>query len=291
MTLDADTIRLGYQLILARHPSDAEIESGQKTFETLPAMRQAFLKSREFRRKYDRLAAEFAQAQHPTLVHLRIPAAEPEGLHDTLLAEEFLDPALSARPDTLEDLRQMTSAEQRALRYLHGDLDYGAGEALEGPHYYLTTLAEPGPRLHALWRAWGDGAGFGAFLQAGLDDIALRPEIDNGQIRRLAGDRSVESIGEEAALLRRALHNALGPRIFLGIAEAPQAVLAHLAENGLFAPGLPSVAPVTPHPDYTTDLAGLSPEERHLFDAFTAWDGYAYDICRQLPAPTGTPAS
>lgn len=289
MTLDADTIRLGYQLILARHPSDAEVEIGQKVFETLPTMRQAFLMSREFRRKYDRLATEFAQARHPTLVHLRIPAADPVGLHDALLAEEFLNPALSARPDTLDTLRQMTADEQRALRYLHGDLDYGAGQALEGPHCYLATLADPGPRLHALWRAWGDGACFGAFLQAGLDDIALRPEIDNGQIRRLAGDRSVESVGEEAALLRRALHHALGSQIFLGIAEAPDAVLARLAENGLFVQGLPPVSPVTPHPDYPADLAGLSPENRHLFDVFTAWDGYAYEICRQMPPPTGAP--
>ncbi len=284
MTLDPDTIRLGYRLILDRAPGAAEVEAGQTAFQSLQAMRQAFLKSREFRRKFTRIADTADAAQTPALVQLITPGSTvAHPLRDQLLTLGGLQPALELDDTGHETLRQLPPGEQRALRYVQGDLSYGAGAGLEGPHRYLVTLADPGPRLHALWRLWGAERSFGAFLETALDDLALRLEVDNGQVRRLSGYRGSDGIGEERSLLQHALHNALGPEMIIGFDDVPDALVSALNNSALFeGEALPRIAPVAPPPDYAQDLSALSAGQKQLFDGYTVWDSYCYSVCRQL---------
>ena len=287
--LDPDTIRLGYQLILDRAPSPAEVSAGQAAFADTSALRQAFLKSREFHRKFSLISQAAEDARIPALVQLMIPGTGGDALRDQLLAHPGLQQAFELDDPRAEALRQMPPGDQRALRYVYGDLSYGVGAGLEGPHFYVTLLGDPGPRLHRLWQLWGADSGFGAFLETALDDPALRAEIDNGQIRRLAGNRSGSGLGQERDLLQTAWHVGLGPDLFLGFDTAPGALIGTLQDNGLFAGHAPPrLNPLTAHPDYAEDCARLSPDHRTLFDGYTAWDGYCYSVCRQLLLPDPT---
>ncbi|UWR24420.1 hypothetical protein [Sulfitobacter sp. S190] len=286
MTLDSDTVRMGYRLILDRTPGDAEIKAGQEGFGSLQAMRQAFFKSREFKRKYARICEAMDENRAPTLVQLEIPGTGAGALRDQLLAQNALQPSMPVSDDISDTLRQLPHAEQRGLRFIYGDLVYGAGDALENPHHYITLIADPGVRLHSLWHPYRTDGSFGSFLEAGLEDTALRLEIDNGQIRRLAGNLAAEGIGQEKGLLQSALHRALGPDMFVGFADAPQSLLDVLGDNGLFdgaAP--PHVAPVLALSQYDSDLGTLTPPQQQLFESYTAWDTYLFTVCRQFFLP------
>ena len=130
--LDPDTIRLGYQLILDRAPSPAEVSAGQAAFADTGALRQAFLKSREFHRKFSLISQAAEDARIPALVQLMIPGTGGAALRDQLLAHPGLQQAFELDDPRAEALRQMPPGDQRALRYVYGDLSYGVGAGLRG---------------------------------------------------------------------------------------------------------------------------------------------------------------
>lgn len=300
MPLIPAEVETAYRLILERMPSPEETANAASSHDKLGALRQTLLNSEEFYRKFDAIRGDFAKRLKPIVVHLHIPEAVHPALFDALTSAETL------QPPTLADVAEFTALcakprpERLKLRYLYGDLGAGCGANLRLPYMHLCTIARPGPRLFRIYRAACDTQdtskmSFGTYLEYSLDSVPHRLELDNGQVRRLSGQQDTDSLGKESELLPRALHNALAPDMILGLFEHPDAVAAHLAEADIL-PAIRTVvsdditADTLPDNDfdkqYTAALNGLSEDERVIFETYTAWDNYFYDVCEALLFPT-----
>jgi len=299
MPLSASDVATAYRLILERTPAPEEAASVAAQYEKLGTLRQDLLNSEEFQRKYTQIQGSFLKQIKPVLIHLQIPEAVDPELFTQLYAAEALQPATSADNDSFAALCTAPRPERRKLRYVFGDLAAGAGQDLGLPHIYLCTIAPPGPRIYRIYRAAcsgdeGTDMSFGTYLEYSLDSPPHRLELDNGQIRRLAGATTLDSLGREKELLANALHAALAPEMLLGFWGVGMALAPQLAQRGfpLEDTAPPSAPPSTPDStdaDYTAALAALDKTARTIFDSYTAWDSYFYDVCSALLSPDAAP--
>jgi hypothetical protein len=291
-------VRLSYRLMLNRAATPEEVAAMMPQATSLADLRLAFLNSDEFERGYARMKAERDARRPPVLVHLHIPKTAGTTLAEAFAREPAMRPHAVIHDETLHELRTMPVQQRRALRYVRGHLNMGAGEALGLPYRYLTTIRRPGPRIHSFFRfiqrsrthpaheAVRD-MGFGDYLDYSRTQVPHRIEIDNGQIRRLAGQLGDRTPGREQVYLRLALHHALHPATVFGYVEHFDALARRLvAEGYLSSPEIPArnVAPEE-EGGYEAALAGLSEAQRALFDAYTVWDNYFYDLCLTLLPP------
>lgn len=305
MSLTSREIETTYQAILDRMPSPAEIANTVQQHSSLKALRQAIVSSEEFYLKFQAMRTTYEARQTPILVHPLIPETAGDALLDALATAPELQPARQTDEDGIAPLRSLPRPERLKLRLVQGDLDFAAGARLALPYRTLCILRRPGPRLWRLWRlicptaaagaTTGATAGatnspdtmrFGDLLEYSLNSVPHRLEMDNGQVRRLAGTSSEDGFGSEPALLRRALHMALAPDTVLGLAEHPASVLEALSARDLIAHP-ESCPPDDPDDMAALDeaLAGLSKAQRAIFDGYTAWDDYLYEVCAALLFP------
>lgn len=300
-----DKIKLAYNLFLGRDASDAEVAQMQPRASDLSALRRAFLHSGEFEQKYARLKTG-RDAQHPpALLHLHIPRAAGMTLAEAFAKEPRLQPQAVIHDQTLHELREMPANRRRALRYVRGHLNMGAGDALGVPYRYLSTIRRPGPRIHSFYRfilrnrlhpshrALVDAQmSFGDYLDYTRTEMSHRIEIDNGQIRRLAGQLGDPTFGREQSYLPLALHHVLNPTTIFGYVEHFDALLRRLvAEGYLSTPEIPAnnVSPEGEGAGYDDAVAALNAAQRAIFDAYTVWDNYFYDLCLTLLPPEQGP--
>ena len=294
-------VRLGYRLMLNRVPLPAEVAQMLQHASTLPDLRLAFLNSDEFDQKYMRIKAERAARRAPVLVHLHIPKTAGTTLAEAFAREPKLQPRAVIHDQTLHELREMPAGKRRALRYVRGHLNMGAGEALGVPYRYLSTIRRPGPRIHSFYRfilrnrahpshqvLTDAQMSFGDYLDYSQNEVSHRIEIDNGQIRRLAGQLGDRRFGREQSYLPLALHHVLNPATIFGYVEHFDALLRRLvAEGYLSSPEIPAanVAPEGEGIGYEAAVAALNEGQRALFEAYTVWDNYFYDLCLTLLPP------
>ena len=292
MSLTQSEIETTYLAILDRTPSAPEEKNVLQRHASVKTLRRVILGSEEFYLKFKSLRAAFEAGQTPILVHPVIPGTAGDALLDALAAAPELQPARQTGEDGVGPLRRMPRHERLKLRLVQGDVDFSAGDGLELPHRNLCVLRRPGPRLWRVWRLLcppddtPEAMSFGEFLDYSLDSVPHRLEMDNGQVRRLAGSADADDIGAEPALLRRALHKALDPDTILGLAEYPASVLEALADREMIA------APDAALPEDPDDTAGLdkalaelSDAQRAIFQGYTAWDEYLYEVCAALLFP------
>lgn len=296
MPLNPAEAKTAYRLILERTPSPKETANAVAQHDRLGALRQMLLNSEEFYHKFDTIREGFLKTVTPVLVHLHIPEAVDPVLFSQLASAQSLQPATAADTDNFAVLCAKPRHERLKLRYVYGDLDAGAGAALRLPHMHLCTIARPGQRLYRLYRlacaAQGDTKmTFGRYLEYSLDSTPHRLELDNGQMRRLAGARTADGFGREQALLAQALHHAFASDMILGLFEETAAVTARLGDEGLTvtasaadagAHALSGASKEAADPEFTRALDTLGKDTRRIFDAYTAWDSYLYDVCRAL---------
>lgn len=297
MPLTAEDIGAAYRLILGRDPAAQDIENVTRQHETLETLRLTLLNSDEFHRKFDRICTSFVSRLKPILVSLQVPGAVDATLFEALTTEDTLQPASHVDPQNLKALYTKPRPERLKLRHVYGDLGAGAGEALRLPHRYLCSIARPGPRIYRLYRMACGPEGeaemsFGTYLEYSLDSTPHRVELDNGQVRRLAGQQDMDGLGREPALLARALHNALAPDMLLGLFERPEALALRLSEDGFLSappPGLANHEAMDTEEGYAAALETLGDDARGILDAYTAWDGYLYEVCEGLLFPPSEP--
>lgn len=291
MSLTQHDIESTYQAILDRAPSRDEAARIAQQHSSLKALRQTILNSEEFYLRFRAIRARFEARQRPILVHPLIPGAAGDALLDALGAAPELQPQQEPDEKGIASIRALPRPERLKLRLVQGDLEGTAGSALDLPFRTLCILRRPGPRLYRLWRLLcpadsTDTMGFGEMLEYSLHSVPHRLEMDNGQVRRLAGNPAEADIGREPALLRRALHCALSSDTVLGLAEKPMQVMQALADQNLIS------LPETTLPDDADDtdalekaVADLSSAQRRIFDGYTAWDEYLYEVCAALLGP------
>ncbi len=298
-------VRLGYRLMMNRMPSPDEVVQMLPKASTLPDLRLAFLNSDEFDQKYTRLKAERDAGRPPVLVHLHIPKTAGTTLAEAFAREPLLQPQAVIHDQTLHELREMPANCRRALRYVRGHLNMGAGDALGVPYRYLSTIRRPGPRIHSFYRfilrnrlhpshrtLVDAQMSFGDYLDYTRTEVSHRIEIDNGQIRRLAGQLGDRQFGREQCYLPLALHHVLNPTTIFGYVEHFDALLRRLvAEGFLSTPEIPAsnVSPEGEGAGYDDAVAALNAAQRAIFDAYTVWDNYFYDLCLTLLPPEQGP--
>jgi hypothetical protein len=296
MTVTPQVIRSSYDALLGRAPSKDELEELTVQHATVPSLRRAIFNSDEFTRRYRDMRRRAEADRPPLLIHLHIPRTGGTSLTERLTDQEALQPARDMRMGEIQEYLKAPRAERLALRYLHGRLDMGVGETLDVPHRYLCTIRRPGPRIHSVWsfvrRTPSHPAhdivaeremSFGDFLDYSTETRALRLELDNGQIRRLAGQSGPGGLGQERALLARALHGATSPLMILGTTERLGAVAEALVEAGYLADAtLPRSEASPPDEVYDRAVADLTPSQADILSAYSAWDAYLYEVCAML---------
>ncbi|MCR8550878.1 hypothetical protein M4578_23885 [Salipiger sp. P9] len=297
--LTKDEIVQAYRLLLARVPSDAELARMQERKHSYNSLRQSILSSEEFARKYERMQKTAAERQTPTLIHLHIPKTAGTSLARALKDEPLLLPARLVNDASLEELRALPRVQRQQLRYIHGHLSMGAGEALGTPYRYLSVIRRPGPRIFSFYQyicrtkthpthelLTERGMSFGEYLDYSTTEMPHRLELDNGQIRRLSGSFTHKGLGQERQILKTALYNALAPNMIFGFVEHFGALLGSLVAEGYLSSADIPKRNVSPNSDlYDSAIAALTPGQKDIFDRYIAWDTYFYDVCEALLLP------
>lgn len=285
--------KLAYELIMGRTPSDEEVYNLTQNFSDLAGVRSSFLNSEEFSRKYTRIHEQATNVGNPALIHLHIPKTAGTTLAEALSQVEALQPNLIVHDGNLADLRNMARGQRSSLRYVRGHLSMGAGDALGMAHRYMCLIRRPGPRIFSFYqfimrtRTHPDFAAFternlsfGEYLEYSVDTVAHRLEIDNGQIRHLSGCFDSSGFGREAQLLKTALHTALSPDMLFGFVEHCNTFIALLHREGYLPDTDIPMVNISPNSDrYDAAIEALTRDQAAIFEAYTAWDLYFYNIC------------
>lgn len=287
MALSPDEVRFAYRLLLDRVPSEADCTAMMAQHDSLRTLRQAMLNAPEFRLRYHEMQARLQAGAEPVTVFLHTPFSGAQGLVDLLAGQAGLQPWTTVGDVT--EFRALPPPRQKALRFIEGPLPHGAAATLDRPVRYVGLLRRPEARIYDYWqhrmRAEAlpePGMGFGDFLEAGLEDAALRQFLDNGQTRQFAGSEAVPEPGEERAVLRQALSAALGPDTLCGTAERLHKFARLLIIHGLLDDriDLSALTPPAPLPGDVPDA--LSDRQSEILTGYCAWDTYLYDVCDSL---------
>ncbi len=175
----------------------------------------------------------------PRLICIEIPGAADGRLRRLL--ERRHPPELTFRldggPERERELAGLEPERRRRLRLVHGYQHYGLHELLPGPSLHVALLRDPVARIAALHDAIRRNPSHPLHRTAAALDLAafarsgLLPELDNGQVRRLAGLRALPcgACGpEHLELARRRLREDFA---LVGLVERPEESLLLLARR------------------------------------------------------------
>ena len=244
------------------------------------------------------------QNRDRALIHLHVPKTAGSSLTKILSRP----PGMTIGDTRLNELEALSEAKRRELRFLFGHLSHGVAHYLPQGHLYVCVLRRPGPRLlsyyNYLYRredhpshavVGGQKMSFGTFLEWAADPVnGHRNEVNNGQIRRLAGLAMQRSGSNEAQMLPQAIKNIIASDMAYGLTEHFDHFVQRLYTSGLIASTPDMRENAAPHPASLEDaLAGLTTDQSALYQGFTGWDETFYNICEQLyfaQDPKGKPA-
>lgn len=300
MSITPQEVDLAYQFFVNRTPAEEERAWMVENHDSLQSLRNAFLTSSEFEQKYSHFQVQLSTQQTPTLIHLHIPKTAGTSLIQALQKEPQLQPHMLVHDgEGVDRLAAMPRAQRRALRYVHGHLSSSVGDAFDLPYRYLCVIRRPGQRIFSFYQfirrttdhpsfalLTDNDMSFGDFLEYSVDSMDHRLELDNGQIRRLGGNSFPSGLGHESQLLRVALHTALSPRMIFGFVEHFPLLVRSLVDEGFLTdPDIESFN-VSPNADaYDQAVAELTEDQHMIFESYTAWDRYFYDVCETLLLP------
>lgn len=297
MSLTTTEITLAYELLLNRHPTDAELANMMQHHQTLASLRTAFMNSDEFDKKYLEHAQESAGDGGPTLLHLHIPCTAGTTLARALSQNPKMKPNMICHDRSMQPIRRMSRPKRQELRYLRGHLMMGAGDLMGTPYINMCLIRKPGPRLFSFYQAilrtenhpahkalTENEMSFGDYLEYSVNHVRHRMELDNGQVRRLSGHFTEESIGHERLLLQLALHHALSPQNLIGFVEHFDSFADRLVEEGYLPQAKLEKFNVSPGDStlYDKVIRKLTSAQRDIFDSYIAWDDYLYTVCETL---------
>jgi hypothetical protein len=298
MSVTAFDVEMAYRLFLDRTASEAEIANMAKSTESIASLRTSFILSEEFAAK-ERILKEANSAKRPpTVIYLHIPKTAGTTLGEALAAEPKLQPGAIVHSD-LSVYRSLPLMQRRRLRLLRGHMNMGLGDLIDAPHRYICVIRRPGPRIYSFYRyvsrtkdhphykeVGESNLSFGEYLEFSQENLHHRVEIENGQVRRLSGQLLDPRVGVAHDYIRSALYNALRPNMTLGYAEHMDSLIQKLNAEGLLTNPVITSKNVAPTgTSYEEAVAALTDAQRKIFDAYTAWDNYFYDLCIALMPP------
>lgn len=299
--LSKDRIALAYQLFLGRHPSETEVAYMLNNNRNLDSLRATFLSSKEFLRSYKRFLSRSDAMAQPIIIHLHVPKTAGSSLNSLLephYSKAQVVNGVGGPP--MQKLAEMPPKDRDALRLITGHAPYGVHELLSRPHLYLCLLRQPGPRLYSFYKyiLWAEdhplhitlkksAMTFGNFLTFVDGRDGDRLEFDNGQLRRLAGSMTLESLGREDRLLPMALEHLFADDMIFGLSEDFGAFLERIAERGIiFHPQLRHDNKSSASISFEDAVMALTDTERDVLRRFTVWDQKFYDAAQSHLRPS-----
>src|SRR5690606_22679639 len=106
---------------------------------------------------------------------------------------------------------------------------YGVDRLIPQPSIYLCLLRPPAARILSFYRyvlrtsnhplheeCRSKNMSFGDFLCFAERNTSLRVELDNGQIRRIAGRSGSDSLGQEGEIYEQAMVNIFSENMLFG---------------------------------------------------------------------------
>lgn len=294
-----ETIKVAYRLFLDREASDAEVSVMAQSDISLDQLRNAFLNSAEFVRKYSARSPSAAPAMRSgrAMVHLHIPKTAGSSLTRILAPHFARGSQLPVSDGDLAAFAALSDTERRKASFIFGHLSHGIASLLPQGHDYICVLRRPGTRLLSYYKylyrttdhhsqkfVGGQNMSFGTFLEWASDpQNGHLNEVNNGQIRRLAGLKMQRDGASDPQLLLAAVHNIASPDLIFGLTEHFDHFVQRLSAKGLIL-GAPDMREnMAPSPSNLEDaLRELTPDQAALYDAFTGWDEILYNIAEQL---------
>ena len=301
MGLTEHEIRLAYQLFLGRQPSAQEADRMLDNQSSLDGLRRVFLNSDEFRSGMLRPGGSGKSGGNPpsskrTLIHLHIPKSAGSSLSRLLVGETKPNERVTIGDNAMAPLHNMPPERLKGLKLIFGHLSHGIAAQIPHRCHYISVLRQPGPRILSFYRyvgrtdhhplyktVAGQKMCFGDFLEFTAANPKFRMEVDNGQIRRLAGSMQISDLGRERALLRRALHHVFAPNFTYGLTDHFDNFQKRLVKQGVLSAQTPIRENAAPEPGrLEAELDALSPAQREIYGRYIAWDSQLYDICQSV---------
>ncbi len=299
LNLRRDAVQLIFREVMGRELEEKSVLNFQAVA-SVKKLRARLMASPEYRSRQgsENLNGTAVQwSEHtaaPALIHLHIPKSAGTSLTSILAANFKAGEKFALNAPELPAFEALPDAQRGRFRLVFGHLEHGVGQRLPQGCIYICALRKPGPRLlsyyrymkrredHPMYKALNArNMSFGEFLESCVDDYPeQRPEVDNGQIRRLAGRMHQNGIGDEHNLFRAAVINAFSPNMVFGLTEHLDLLLKDLVARKLirkYQTVVANAAPETVNFDEVRD--GLTDDQRRLLDLFTVWDDKFYDIC------------
>ncbi|MEQ5872631.1 sulfotransferase family 2 domain-containing protein [Sagittula sp. NFXS13] len=230
-----------------------------------------------------------------TVVHLHIPKSAGSSLNTHLMMLYPQSARINAnegRPE--KQISAMSRQDRGRIGVVVGHTTHGLGRLLTRPVLYLAVLRSPGPRLFSFYRyiqrtpdhryyeaVNTEAPDFGTFLELASSEAVLRREVDNGQVRRLAGPMDTTPVDTRVYL--RACEHLFAPDMMFGLVENFDPFLQRLVDRGVLdklkdvrANAAPAGETVAPGEAFAKERDRLSDTQAKLLDAFTLWDNKLY---------------
>ena len=307
MPLSEGTINLAFRLILGRLPEKGRVEHIQERDVTLQQLRLTLLRSTEFSDVYEKVRRQLPQPATPpkarphvapwdetALVHMHIPKTAGSSLNGMLLPLYAPEERFTVGRPLEDEVRKMSHEQRAALKLLVGHCHYGIHRYLPRPVHYLCILREPEARLLSYYRyirrtadhPMNDLVGqpdftFGDFLMITDRYPMMRGDMDNSQVRRLAGDMLADHVDE--TIYTQAIENLTSPNLTFGLTERFGDFIETMIDMKIMESATELRVNVA---DKKTDLAEvrdeLTPEQAQRLSECVFWDRRLYDHATAL---------
>ncbi len=234
----------------------------------------------------------------PTVIHIHIPKSAGTTINallgDAIKGEHFA----YSLPGNAEALRAMSQAARDRIDFLFGHFPYGLHTLFTRPVQYVASVREPAQRTFSFYRfvlSQEDHPlhnvlnecthNFASFLRLAADNPNVRGEIDNIQVRMLAGKMPLREEYDDVAYL--ALSNIRAGNFFVCDIDRLNELLAFLEQRmGLRFGGVPRLNASREGDSFTEEMERLEPAERGILDHFGKWDTVIHDsVVRSVAKP------
>ena len=292
-SLAAEDIRDVYRHILGRMPSDAEVATWLTKKFTLAQMRNSFLASVEFGKVYENATGKtnWTASAAQVIINIRIPKTAGTSLTSIIARSFQADAVLYTDDADLSNLMRLGASERLKVRMVAGHIQYGIGALFPQRVLYVTMLRTPLERIYSFYRYvrrtqdhplnrlfLTEDMTFGEFLEQALTNYHIRREVDNGQVRRLAGDMTGASFPDTALLYRRAAHNLFASNMLFGVASNFEGFLRRLVAEGIIPKATQLHSNSSPGGETSLDevMSNMTEYQLELARYFTYWDDLLY---------------
>lgn len=237
-------------------------------------------------------AGQHGDSIGPVVLHLHIPKTAGSSLNRALIEQFRRRKVYDFHVERRQQFEDLPPEQRRQFDLVIGHMPYGLHRFLRTEYRYLFVLRNPAERIYSLYRYISRredhplfsevGKGrmkFGDFLDYSQTRRDLRDDLDNAQMRQVAGDDAANVVSMRECL-RLACEHAFHQNTRFGLVERYREFLASLAHEGLVDPRSHFEENTQKNSRNLGDEIGdLTLAQRDMLDAYCEWDRRFYAIC------------